>query len=242
MLVAGLGSRLFGDDGTQPPKCLLRFDGKTLLHRHVEILRGMGVEGLSLVVGYRKEDVEAEITAIGAGDFVETVHNPDYRDGTIISFFAARTPLMSGADILFMDGDVLYHPDLLARLLASDKDNCFLLDRDMEAGEEPVKICVQGDRLVDFGKQVQDDYDVIGEWPGFMCMNSDVAAGMVAAAAAAIDAGRKGAPYEDAMVDVLRQSSPATFGYEDITGIPWIEIDFPEDLERARTVILPLLD
>jgi choline kinase len=27
----------------------------------------------------------------------------------------------------------------------------------------------------------------------------------------------------------------------DITGLPWIEIDFPEDLERAHDEILPAL-
>jgi choline kinase len=31
------------------------------------------------------------------------------------------------------------------------------------------------------------------------------------------------------------------FGGEDVTGLPWIEIDFPQDLEHAEKVILPLL-
>ena len=30
-------------------------------------------------------------------------------------------------------------------------------------------------------------------------------------------------------------------GCEDITGLPWIEIDTPEDLLRAREVIAPAL-
>ncbi|MEE8351060.1 MAG: hypothetical protein V3R37_02555, partial [Rhodospirillales bacterium] len=30
-----------------------------------------------------------------------------------------------------------------------------------------------------------------------------------------------------------------TFGVEDITGIPWIEIDFPDDLIRAEEMIYP---
>ena len=31
------------------------------------------------------------------------------------------------------------------------------------------------------------------------------------------------------------------FGFEDSAGLPWIEIDFPEDLERARQEIHPQL-
>ena len=29
------------------------------------------------------------------------------------------------------------------------------------------------------------------------------------------------------------------FAFEDITGLPWIEIDFTKDVERAKTEILP---
>jgi choline kinase len=32
---------------------------------------------------------------------------------------------------------------------------------------------------------------------------------------------------------------PDEFGVEDVTGLPWIELDFPEDLGRARNEILP---
>ena len=56
MLAAGVGTRLFGANHSEPSKALLRFDGKSLLHRHIEILREKGVDRLVLVVGYRKED------------------------------------------------------------------------------------------------------------------------------------------------------------------------------------------
>ncbi len=32
-----------------------------------------------------------------------------------------------------------------------------------------------------------------------------------------------------------------TAGYEDVTDLPWTEIDFPEDLARARDVVLPAI-
>ena len=40
--------------------------------------------------------------------------------------------------------------------------------------------------------------------------------------------------YDDA-------GDPNNFGFEDITGLPWIEIDFPEDLRRAEEEVLPAL-
>ena len=60
MLAAGVGRRLYGDSKTQPPKALLSFAGKTLLQRHVDILRALGVSELVLVVGFRRELIVAE--------------------------------------------------------------------------------------------------------------------------------------------------------------------------------------
>ena len=45
---------------------------------------------------------------------------------------------------------------------------------------------------------------------------------------------------EDALRAVLRTAAPP-FGFEDVTGLPWIEIDFPEDVKRAETEVLPRL-
>jgi choline kinase len=43
---------------------------------------------------------------------------------------------------------------------------------------------------------------------------------------------------EKALRDVILEA-PGLFGFEDITGLPWIEIDFPENLARARSEVLP---
>ena len=43
---------------------------------------------------------------------------------------------------------------------------------------------------------------------------------------------------EECIRDLLL-ANPADFAYEDITGLRWIEIDFPEDIIRARTMVLP---
>ena len=29
------------------------------------------------------------------------------------------------------------------------------------------------------------------------------------------------------------------FGHEDVTGLPWTEVDFPKDIEYARQTVLP---
>jgi choline kinase len=239
MLAAGVGRRLYGDGGDQPPKALLEFGGKTLLRRHIEVLRPGGVEDLTVVVGYRKEEVLAEAVSVAGADFVRPIENPDFRGGPIVSLWCARHVLRSGEAILFMDADVLYHPSLLERLIHSRHENCFLLDRDLEPGEDPVRLCIRDGKPADFGKLVEGDFDLIGEWPGFLRLSPRIAARVADAAEAYIGRGESGVTYEEAMRDVLLDEPPGTFGYEDITGIPWIEIDYPSDLLRAEKQILP---
>ena len=239
MLAAGVGRRLFGDDNHDLPKALLRFDGKTLLARHMEILRDNGVEELVLIVGHRKEDLLAEANAVAPQGFVRSVFNPRFEEGPILSLWTASDELRSGEDILFMDADVLYHPEMMNRLIASPSENCFVMDHDFELAAEPVKLCIRDGELVDFGKQVTDDYHQIGEWPGFLRMTADIAAKVAAATQVYIDDDNLDVIYEEAICDVLVSEPVGTFGFEDITGISWTEIDFPSDLLRAEKIIYP---
>ncbi len=237
MLAAGVGSRLYGDSGGQPPKALLEFEGKTLMRRHIETLRRRGLEGMTLVVGYRADEIMAEAKAAG-GDFVRFIHNPDFRRGPVVSLWLARDVLRDHSDALFMDADVLYHPSLIERLIDSEPENCFLYDEAFEHGDEPVTLCLNEGEPVEFGKAVSGTFDAKGEWPGFLKLGPEMGAKLADALQTYIDADDLDAPYEPAMRDVLLAEPRGTFGYEDITGEPWIEIDFPEDLERARGEIL----
>jgi choline kinase len=49
-------------------------------------------------------------------------------------------------------------------------------------------------------------------------------------------------PMEEAIREVMLTGSGGAFGWEDITGLPWIEIDFPGDVARARDLILPQIE
>ena len=239
ILAAGIGQRLEQPD--LPPKILLRFGEETLLERHVHILRYCGIEGIDMVVGYRSELIEQEIQRIGARDFVRLHRNDDYLRGSILSFWTLREVYASGRPLIFMDGDVLYDQRLIERLINAPYDNCFLMDRQTEEGEDPVKLCFAGDELVDFHKRPELAHDWWGEWIGFTRFSPEIAKAVGAAGDRIVQAGGHDAIYELAFREVLLGRAPGTFGVEDVTGLPWVEIDFPEDLERAHREIHPQL-
>jgi choline kinase len=240
MLAAGVGERLrAGADA--PPKALLSFGGKSLLARHIALLRAAGVESLTLCVGFRAEALAHEVVLNGGQDFVQTVINPDYREGSIVSLWTAREALAKGGDVLLMDADVLYDQRLLAKLVGSEYANAFLLDRDIEPGEEPVKLCIRDGRIVDFEKRVEHEHDYHGESVGFFRFNHDMAEKLAVRVEALVTAGFRDIWYERAIRDLVL-AEPEEFGWEEVTGLPWLEIDFREDIARAETEILPRLE
>jgi choline kinase len=237
ILAAGIGQRM-GEFAAGRPKCLLQFNGMSLLRRHLRVLGHYGVDRVHVVTGYAADLVQAEL----AGFQVTTLYNPDFRRGSLVSLWTAHRVLDRGADVLLMDADVLYDHRMIGRLRDSSYSNCFLLDRDFEAGEEPVKLCVRAGRLIDFRKRIDKNlkFDFQGESVGFFRFSADTAAALMRRAADYVSEERLDEPYEEVIRDLLLQD-PARFGYEDITGMPWIEIDFPEDVQRAERDILPRL-
>ena len=236
ILAAGVGRRLNGSAGPRP-KALLAFDGRTLLARHLTALRAAGVTDVTIVVGFEADQLRA---AIADEPGVTLVHNPDYREGSVVSLHAAAERLRQPRPLVLMDADVIYGPALLPRLLASRHPDAFLLDRDIEPGDEPVKLCVRDGRITDFHKRPQAAHDWYGESVGFFRFTPGTAAELATRTAGYVTGGRRTMEYEEPIRDMV-QADPARFGYEDITGLPWTEIDFPEDVVKATTLLPQLV-
>jgi choline kinase len=242
MLAAGMGTRLTGFDDSHPPKSLLEFGGRSLLRRHVDILRDLGAEALVMVVGYRANDIEAAVRDMGAADFVHLIENPEYKRGSLVSMWCAREVMKSMDEVLYMDADVLYDPNILRRMMDSPHRANLPYDRGFVPGDEPVKLCIEKGRAVEFRKDTGDvTYDDVGEWIGFIRMNAAFAGALARTCEAFVAAGRKDDPCEEAIREVLLTGSGGDVGFVDVTGMPWIEIDFPEDVTRAETEILPAI-
>jgi choline kinase len=242
ILAAGLGLRLQQPAGDQFPKCLLQFDGVTLLERHLQMLDAAGVHNVVLALGFQPELVEAELKRINWPHQVEIVLNPRFDLGSVLTVHTVADALTRGGDVLVMDADVLYDERILSALVAGESVNRLLIDRDFETGDEPVKLCLQDGVPVELRKQlaVGLQYDTIGESVGFFRFREETARRFVEIVAGYIDSGRANMPHEEAVRDLLLERSQV-FDTADVTGAPWIEIDFPNDVARAASEILTQL-
>jgi choline kinase len=243
ILAAGVGRRLSEEtpEHLQRPKALLEFGGKTLLARHVEILRAAGITSITVIIGFAGETVRAAAEDLLDGPPLSLLVNPDFREGSVVSLCAGGDVLRSGDPVILMDADVLYDRRLMARLVDSVLPDCFLLDREIEPGDEPVKLCVKDGRIVDFNKRPSLPYEWHGESVGFFRFSPATAAELADRADEYLASGRRAMEYEEPIRDMIIASHPERFGFEDISGLPWTEIDFPEDVVKARALLSELL-
>jgi choline kinase len=243
ILAAGRGLRLVLPEDKQLPKSLLRFDGMSLLERHLRMLRGAAVEEVVLALGFRHELIEAELDLLAWQPRPEIVLNRCFELGSILTLHVVADAMTRGGDILLMDADVLYDERIMDALAAGRSPvNRLLIDRDFEDGEEPVKVCLRNGVPIELRKQLAADieYDTIGESVGFFRFTQSAARRLAALVAGYVGSGRAQMPHEEAVRDLLIERTQL-MEVADVTGAPWIEIDYAEDLLRATNEVLPQL-
>ena len=243
ILAAGRGVRLQLPEDSQVPKCLLRFDGLTLLERHLRLLKSAGISEVVLALGFRHELVESELDSLDWDPRPEIVLNMNFELGSVLTVHTVANAMTRGGDILLMDADVLYDERILRALVEGDRPlNRLLIDRDFEAGDEPVKLCVRHGVPIELRKQLAAglEYDTIGESVGFFRFDEAGARRLALLVAGYVDSGRAHMPHEEAVRDLVQERSQV-LEVADVTGSPWIEIDFPGDVARAAREVLPQL-
>lgn len=227
ILAAGVGKR-FGAEMNDRPKALLEVGGETLVARLVRQLREGGVEKIVIVVGHRGELIEQALAGVPGVSFL---HNPEYRRGAILSLWTAREHL--GGPALVMDADVFLPSEMMLRLLRSSHENCFLLDGSAAATGEEQMLHVRNGRVTDIARNPRGEYDLLGESVGFLKLGAEGARVLRELLDARVAAGVKDIEHEEVYPELLLRVAT---GFERVDDLDWTEIDFPEDLERARVL------
>ena len=235
ILAAGIGRRLSPFTNTSP-KCLLTVGEKSLLERMLRSLDEISVREVVLVVGHLREAIIERFGTRFAGIKLRYIENSEYHRGSIRSLFCARHELHE--DSILMDADVLFPTEILARLLSAPTPSAFLLDEAFEESGEEMKLYARLDRVVAISRKAPAlAYDRIGEGVGFMKVSAVDGRALSGVVDEMVRAGFDG-DYEEAIDRLLGQAS---VGWVPVGGLPWTEIDFPEDLDRARNEIWPKL-
>ena len=218
LLVAGRGIRL----GSSLPKCLTPVgrNGETILDRQVAALAGASDHPITAVVGYRREMVEQ------AHPELEVVCNPRYLEtNTAKSLLCAVAPL-NNCDVLWLNGDVVFDRGILP-LVLGQPHSCMAVNRARCADEEIKYKTDGGGAIVEVSKQVQHGE---GEAVGINL----VKAADLALFKRCLDL-CDDRDYFERGLELALQGGLHLYPV-DIGEYPCVEIDFPEDLARAKSL------
>jgi choline kinase len=243
ILAAGVGRRL--GDSHDGPKALLEFEGRTLLARHIRNLEAAGVREIAFTVGHEAQAIRDAVAMLHTTTQIAFIDNPRYQRGSLVSLWVQRERLEAGGGVILMDADVLCDARMVARLGHGGAENTLLVDRELEPGDEPVKLCFRKDaggmdRMVDFRKRPEHAHDWHGESVGFFRFSGRTAAELAARCDDYVSTDRLDVEYEEAVRDLIL-AHPERFGAVDVSDLPWTEIDFEQDVVRAREHVLPQL-
>ena len=120
ILAAGRGTRM-GKYTEGLPKCMLKFDGKTLIETQIETLRDAGIRSIIVVKGYMPE----KITPPGIKYYINT----NFSDTNMVETLMCAEQEMDD-DVIVCYGDILYEKKIIEKAISSDANIGVIVDTD----------------------------------------------------------------------------------------------------------------
>ncbi len=232
ILAAGQGKRLLPYT-KERPKCLVEIAGRPILEWQLLVLSSQGIKEVVVMVGYKAEMVK-EFLKKFSDLSLRTLFNQDYEITDNLWTCWLATPEME-QDFLLLNGDTLFEPKVLKKLLSEAKAPATItINRKERYDEDDMKIIAEEGLLRHVGKRL-DLSLVNGESIGLLAFLKEgpYLFRQVLSEIVAKNGAKK--RWFLSAVDKMAQKYPVWIC--DITGLSWCEIDFPNDLEEGRKVV-----
>jgi choline kinase len=217
ILAAGVGTRL----GRPFPKSLsLLPGGERILGRQIRLLREAGIDAVTVVVGFKMALIMEEFP-----DVYYSYNPVFYVTNTSKSLLWALRHLDD--DILWLNGDVVFDPQILRDLLAAPRANLVCVDK-KRCGEEEVKYVSGPDgAIAGISKQVQTPE---GEALGINLVRRESLPAFKKGLSACEDT-----DYFERGLELMIAAGEKILPL-DISGYRCVEVDFVEDWELAQKI------
>jgi len=239
ILAAGYGNRMRPlTDNCH--KTLLKIGDRTIIERIVDGLVANQVTDITIVTGYRREELTTYLHDRFPGMPFHFVHNPRYREtNNVYSLALAFRQMQFEADLILIESDLIFEPSVIERVIHAQETNVALVDR-FRSGMDGTVVTVenkvitsvipphlQGPRF-DF----TDKYKTLNiyKFSREFCASTFVK--LLTYYATAIDANC----YYELILGILIYMQRETVHAEILEGERWAEVDDPNDLSIAEFV------
>lgn len=220
ILAAGIGSRL--GNPFPKPLTLLR-NGKSIMQMQVDNLTTcFSVDDIVVVVGFKKDLIMENFSDLSF------IYNPSFDQTNTAKSLLRGMKKHLDSSILWLNGDVVFDPKLLAYLIPYiEKNQSFVSVNNSEVGEEEVKYTLDKNGFVDaISKKVENG---LGEAIGinFVAKNDLPFLLNRLEECEAMD-------YFERGLELAIQKDKMRMVAVDISQFDCLEVDFEEDLQKAN--------
>ena len=223
ILAAGMGTRL----GRPFPKPLTELGGgHSIMHQQISKLRdAMPGIRITVVVGFKRDLI------MEAFPDVLFAYNELYDQTNTSKSLLRALELSAPGGVLWLNGDVVFHEQILERVAPlMDQDTSFVCVNTAAVGEEEVKYTVnEVGNIRDLSKRVADP---LGEAIGINFISANQKSLLISALQDVDDN-----DYFERGIEVAVAEDAAQFQPVDISDLYAVEVDFEEDLTRARKFV-----
>ncbi len=230
ILAAGRGVRMGGTE----PKTLIPLGGREPMLSHIlGGLNAAGVDDVLVVTGFKPQAIQDYIGSHFTDLDVTYIFNARFASWG--NFHSVRVALdqSPNSDVLVVNSDVVVHPDVYRRVLATPGDLVLAVQKRRVLDDEDMRVRLDGDRVLGIGKDLKRGFSH-GEYAGVSLLRplaarayGDVANGLEWRAETDLY-------YEDVYARILDRVETRAARVNDYE---YAEVDTPDDVAAALAVV-----
>jgi len=228
ILAAGMGKRLQKVSGGLP-KSMIRIGDKSIIHNQIQSCLEVNITNFIIVLGFKQEQLRKHILEVLNEDQVTFVENPIYdKTNTLYSLYL--TCKFWDEDFIYFNADVLFKKELLQKISAGSEHSQLLVET-KRCGEEEVKVILNDKGYItEIGKKI-DIAKCAGEFIGIGKFCRETFPSFKKYLEQSVIEGQENNFFEYAVNLLIEECLLEAVSTE---AIPCVEIDFPEDLDKAK--------
>lgn len=243
MLAAGMGKRL-GKLTQDNTKCMLEIQGKTLIERAVEALLDAGVKKMTIVVGYKGDNLIKFLTKDCTNPKVKEmefnfIDNPIYdKTNNIYSLYLGKDVLVED-DTILLESDLIYEPELIKKLVESEKANAVTVAKYEQWMDGTVVKIGEDDQITEFIEKKYFNYKDIDNYYKTVNIYKFTKEFSERQIVPFLDAYIKAYgenEYYELIFKIIAHLSRSDLKALDIGNIKWYEMDDIQDVEIANAL------
>ncbi len=230
ILAAGKGERLYPLTKNTPKSLLEIGQGKTVLENQLENIAKAGIRDVTIVTGYKSEQIEAKVKDIEYLD-ISICYNPFYASSNnlISAWLAVRE---TSENFVLLNGDDVFKPHVLEGLLESNHDITMVIDRKDHYDPDDMKVVTDGELVLKVSKEIPKE-EANGESIGMILFKKKGRAIIRETLERMVrEEENKKIFYLAALQNIMDRGYPVHF--HECSPHDWAEIDFHSDLSFIR--------